>query len=230
MVADRGGHSRAPPRACLSAGVDGVAAPQRPARQSPVVRSRACGRRSGTFDHASEEPSRWLIAALGRGDDRVSPSTLIALLARRSPTAGTVEVLATELRRPESASAAAEALGRLAVSLAAPVLVGRLAEQPSAGLIELVNASSEMNFTASLPSIRALRFHPRPKVAAPSRCALEARSHPCPGRARPSGRGLLLRSASGRGRSTSGLTTGAEGLPAPTRDGTRDRWPRTSAP
>jgi HEAT repeat protein len=124
------------------------------------------------FDRSSPEPALWLIAALQRGDDRVSPSTLLTLLSKRPVTAGSLEVMAIELRKPETAGTAAEALGLQEPSQAAPILLSRLAELPSAGLIELVATSSAMKLTASLPSLRALRFHPRPEVAAAVAAAL----------------------------------------------------------
>jgi HEAT repeat protein len=120
----------------------------------------------GDFDRSSPEPARWLIAALQRGDARATPSTLVALLGKRPNTPDSVEVIAGELRKPETAGAAAEALGRGERSLVAPIVEARLAELPSAGLIELVVTSSEMNLKATLPSLQALRFHPRPEVAA----------------------------------------------------------------
>jgi HEAT repeat protein len=125
-----------------------------------------------SFDVRSPEPTRWLVEALRRGDERVSRSLLIATLAKRPASAETVEVLATELQRPETAGAAAEALGRQDASLAAPIVVARLAELPSAGLIELVTAASTLKLKASVPSLRQLRFHPRPEVAAAAAAAL----------------------------------------------------------
>jgi HEAT repeat protein len=124
------------------------------------------------FDRGSQQPAQWLIGALQRGDDPVSPSTLIALLARRPPTPGAVERLAIELQRPDTAGVAAEALARQDPSLAAPILVARLDSRPSAGLIELVTASSAMKLTAAVPTLRGLRFHPRPEVAAAVAAAL----------------------------------------------------------
>jgi hypothetical protein len=125
-----------------------------------------------SFDMRSPEPTRWVIEALQRGDERVSRNLLIATLAKRPPSREAVEVLGAELQRPETAGAAAEALGRQDASLAAPIVAARLAELPSAGLIELVAAANTLKIKATVPSLRQLRFHPRPEVAAAAAAAL----------------------------------------------------------
>jgi HEAT repeat protein len=136
-----------------------------------VVRDRAL-EVLGDFDRGSPEPGRWLLEALRKGDGQTEHRMLIALLAKRPPTPGAVEVLTEALRSPETAGAAAAALGHQDPALATPVVVARLAELPTAGLMDLIQSASAMQLKAALPSLVALRFCPRPEVAATVAAAL----------------------------------------------------------
>jgi len=138
----------------------------------PQVRAAALAQLAH-LDPAVNAVGPWMIAELARAATETSVRPLVDALSRRPGLPGLDAALTAALERPETASAAAGALARMADPPAIAAILGQLRRPNALALPELLAAvaSRSLSFTdaersAAEDACRTLLFDPRPEVRA----------------------------------------------------------------